>query len=90
VVRGVRLLAGVKVMMVPVMSWEYVPVTSPPGPVTAKVVVLTEVAVAFMAVLKVALMAALRHTPVAPLAGVVESNMGGALTVAAAVVKFQT
>ena len=62
-----------------------IPVT--PG-VTVNVVVLT-VAV-FIASLKVTLMTAREHTPVAPVAGVMETTVGGGLHPLAAVVKLHT
>ena len=62
-----------------------IPVT--PG-LTVKVVVLM-VAV-FTASLKVAVRTAREHTPVAPLAGVMETTVGGGLHPFAAVVKLQT
>jgi hypothetical protein len=73
--------------MVPVMSRETVPVTGKPPAVTKKVPVL--IVVGSIAVLKVALMVALRHTPVALFAGFVEITVGGVRT-GPAVVKLQT
>jgi hypothetical protein len=62
-----------------------IPVT--PG-VTVKVVVL--IVAGFIASLKVAVMTAREHTPVAPLAGVTETTVGGGLHPFAAVLKLQT
>ena len=78
-----RGLDGEKVKMVSVTSWVMVPVT--PG-LTVKVVVLMDEA--FIASLKVAVMTAREHTPVAPSAGVTEITVGGALHALAAVVKL--
>ena len=74
--------------MVPVTSREIVPSTGKPPAVTVKVAVL--IVAGSIAVLKVALMAALRHTPVALFAGFVETTVGGTMRGAAAVVKLQT
>ena len=71
--------------MVLVKSWVMIPVT--PG-LTEKVVVLM-VAV-FIASLKVAVTTAREHTPVAPLAGVTETTVGGGLHPLAAVLKLHT
>jgi hypothetical protein len=81
-----RLLKGVKVAIVPVTSREIVPVTGKPASVTVKVAVL--IVAGSIAVLKVALIA-LGHTPVALLAGLVESTVGAMMT-GAVVVKLQT
>ena len=62
-----------------------IPVT--PG-VTVKVVAL--MLAVFIASLKVAVMTAREHTPVAPLAGVTETTVGGGLHPLEAVVKLQT
>ena len=62
-----------------------IPVT--PG-LTVKVVVLIDEV--FIASLKVAVMTAREHTPVAPLAGVTEITVGGGLHPLDAVVKLQT
>ena len=61
------------------------PVT--PG-LTVKVMVL--MVAGFIASLKVAVMTAREHTPVAPFAGVTETTVGGGLHPLAAVVKLQT
>ena len=71
--------------MVSLTSCVMVPVT--PG-VTVKVVVL--IVEAFIASLKVAVMTAREHTPIAPFAGVTETTVGGGLHPLAAVVKLQT
>ena len=78
-------LEGVKVKIVLLTSWVMVPVT--PG-VTVKVVVLIDEV--FIASLKVAVMTASEHTPVAPLAGVTETTVGGGLHPLAAVLKLHT
>lgn len=62
-----------------------IPVT--PG-LTVKVMVL--MVAGFIASLKVAVMTAREHTPVAPFAGVTETTVGGGLHPLAAVVKLQT
>src|SRR2546425_405289 len=62
-----------------------IPVT--PG-LTVKVVML--MVAEFIASLKVAVMTAREHTPVAPLAGVTETTVGGGLHPLAAVVKLHT
>src|SRR2546423_15532957 len=62
-----------------------VPVT--PGAIVKVVLLIDEV---FIASLKVAVMTAREHTPVAPLAGVTEITVGGGLHPLAAVVKLQT
>ena len=80
-----RGLDGVKVKMVSVTSWVMVPVT--PG-LTVKVVVLIDEA--FIASLKVAVMTAREHIPVAPLAGVTEVTVGGGLHPLEAVLKLHT
>jgi hypothetical protein len=86
-VSAARLFVGVKVMIVPVMSWENTPVmgTVDPGGVTVKVVVLN--VAAFIGILKVALMVALKHTPVARFPGLVETKMGAMTTETVPVVK---
>src|SRR5439155_8945298 len=58
-----------------------------PG-LTVKVVVLMDEA--FIASLKVAVMPAREHTPVAPFAGVTETTVGGELHPLAAVLKLHT
>src|SRR2546423_616543 len=80
-----RGLDGVKVKMVLVTSWVMVPLT--PG-LRVKVVALM-VAV-FIGSLKVAVMTAREHTPVAPMAGLTETTIGGGLHPLAAVVKLHT
>ena len=62
-----------------------VPLT--PG-LTVKVVVLIDET--FIASLKVAVTTAREHTPVAPMAGVSETTLGGGLHALAAVVKLHT
>ena len=62
-----------------------IPVT--PGLTVKVVVLMVEV---FIASLKVAVITASEHTPVAPLAGVTETTVGGGLHPLAAVLKLQT
>ena len=78
-------LEGVKVKAVLVTSCVIIPVT--PG-VTVKVVALIDET--FIASLKVAVITASEHTPVAPLAGVTETTVGGGLHPLAAVLKLHT
>ena len=80
-----RGLDGVNVKIGLVTSWVMIPVT--PG-LTLNVVALRDDM--FIASLKVAVMTAREHTPVAPLAGVTETTVGGGLHPLAAVVKLHT
>jgi len=63
---------GVKVKIVLVVSWVIVPVT--PGATVKVVALMVE---GFIALLKVAVITALGHTPAAPLAGATEITVGG-------------
>ena len=66
-----------------------VPATAvPPGPASVKVV--AAIVAGFIASLKVALTTWLMGTPVAPLAGIVETTVGGVVSGAVAVVKVHT
>jgi hypothetical protein len=78
-----RGLDGVKVKVVSLTSGVMVPVT--PG-LTVKVVVL--MLETFIASLKVAVMTAREHTPVAPFTGVTETTVGSGLHPLAAVLKL--
>jgi hypothetical protein len=80
-----RGLEGVKVKMVSVRSWVMIPVTPE---LTVKVAVLIDEA--FIASLKVAVMTAREHTPVAALAGVTATTIGGELHPLEAVLKLHT
>src|SRR3989442_1468214 len=78
-----RGLDGVNVKIVLLTSWVMIPVT--PG-LTLNVVALRDDM--FIASLKVAVMTAREHTPVAPLAGATETTVGGGLHPLAAVLKL--
>ena len=80
-----RALEGVKVKMVLVTSWVMVPLTL--GLTVNVVVLMVE---AFIASLKVAVMTAREHTPVAPVRGVAEITTGAGSHALAAVVKIHT
>ena len=79
-----RGLVGVKVKTMLLTSWVIVPVT----PVTVNVVALIDEV--FIASLKVAVITAKEHTPVAPLTGVTETTVGGGLHPLRAVLKLHT
>jgi hypothetical protein len=76
-------LDGVKITPVPLPVQLTVPVTEPTGAGAVTVNVVVERVAQFIALLNVALMAWLSRTPVALLAGVVESTVGSV-----SVVKF--
>jgi len=71
-VLSARLLDGVKVKIVLVVSWVIVPVT--PGATVKVVALMVE---GFIALLKVAVITALGHMPTAALGGVSEITVGG-------------
>src|ERR1700693_2291063 len=88
-VLSARVLAGVKVKILLVVSAVTVPVTGVvPGPVTVKVVVL--MVAGFIACGKVAATSALGHTSVAPLGGVTETGGDGGRQGLAPVLKVHT